>query len=383
MEMNHVFANRVRVCFFRLLFLLVGVSLTPLAFAQLDPGDTYCSNFTNNSWDVDFYIKATISLNSYNSGWQPQAYTYTNTNSYQCELIFKYKDVCAIYEDTGTVECDLTYTLTGRKFRGFNPSPGGNFTSDSSLNPSNRYMNQDGTFHRGMNCTEGQHVYTPFPRGYRYVPFDGFKYLSSDAWQPCLSDVAYGHFSGIVDYYFDSLLIRDFWWDSEYFSSNKNTCVSLIQDCLSVTILVYSFDEDGQIGHFPYKFYESFYARCPPYSQFSPVHGACYVVEADELLAGTGIGDADLYAQPGGGDKVHVNFNSVNLLSQLSKPDINQCPAPLTTTFKGQTITFFDYTDSCQMLGDYVKPFVLLLGSFISIAILLGISTTSISANEG
>jgi len=136
-------------------------------------------------------------------------------------------------------------------------------------------------------------------------------------------------------------------------------------------------------NEYVYKFSDGFYARCPPYAKFSPVHGACYMVEADELLAGTNISNADLYAQPGNGDKLGIDFNSVNLLSKVSKSGINQCPSPLTTNFKGQTITFFDYSDACQMLGDYVKPFVLLLGSFISIAILLGISTASISANEG
>jgi len=141
--------------------------------------------------------------------------------------------------------------------------------------------------------------------------------------------------------------------------------------------------DDNEFNNHVERLSTSFYARCPPYTKFSPVHGACYILEADELLAGTDIRDADLYAKPGSGDKFHVNFNSVNLLSQVSKSGINQCPAPLKTNFKGQVITFFDYTDACQMLGDYVKPFVLLLGSFISIAILLGISTASIASNEG
>jgi len=362
--MRYVFTSRVRICVLHLFFLLAGVSVAPLASAEIDPVDTYCSNYMYGLSVNNFEVSYTISLDNYNSGWTPPAYNYANVGSYRCELIFKMISVASVYEDTGTVDLNINYALTGRKWRGSNPWYSSNNSQDSSLNPSNSYMDFNGNFNRGMHCTEGQHIYSPFPKGYRYVPFDGFKYFSTDSWSACLFDVAW-YVLQQNDYSLDGSIysaeIRYYNWDSNRFSSDNKFCTKLSDDCLYVVMYVqkvsyYSEGSESEI----YGFYESFYARCPPNSQFSPVHGACYVLEVDELLAGTDIGDSDLYAQPGGGDKVNVNFNSVNLLNQISKPGINQCPSPLKTTFRGQVITFFDYTDSCQILDTYVKPFVLL-----------------------
>jgi len=386
--MIHVFANRVRLCVFHLLFLLAGVSVTPFASAQIDPGDTYCANYMYGLPENQFYFDFNISWDSYNSGWEPSAYQYMSVGNYNCEMIFKSQmTICRVPEVGATVICNVGYALTGRKWRGSNP--GSDYFNDSSLNPSNPYFYSDGSFDRGTHCSEGEHIYAPFPKGYRYVPFDGFKMYSTGNWSQCIwpivaeflqfdaeDNIAYGR----------DVVIRSYTWNKSLgsYGSNKN-CSSIVHDCLQVIAEIRPVASDDWEFKNPFeeRYSPLLYVRCPPYAKFSPVHGACYILEADELLAGTGISNADLYAQPGSGDKLHVNFNSVNLLSKVSKSGINQCPSPLTTNFKGQNITFFDYSDACQMLGDYVKPFVLLLGSFISIAILLGISTASISANEG
>jgi len=385
--MEHVFANRVRLCVFHLLFLLAGVSVTPFASAQIDPGDTYCANYMYGLSDNDFTVDLTISLNSYNNGWEPPAYQYMSVGNYNCEMIHRPQvRVCWIYEDEGSVTCEVGYALTGRKWRGSNP--GSDYFNDSSLNPSNPYLYADGSFERGTHCSEGEHIYAPFPKGYRYVPFDGFKLYSTDNWSQCIypqlaNYLAYDGDDNIA--YGRNVVIKQYTWNKSLFGHGSIDCSSIEHDCLQVIVDIqpYYSDDWEYKNNFEYRYSPSLYVRCPPYAKFSPVHGACYILEADELLAGTNISNADLYAQPGSGDKLHVNFNSVNLLSKVSKSGINQCPSPLTTNFKGQKITFFDYSDACQMLGDYVKPFVLLLGSFISIAILLGISTASISANEG
>jgi len=203
--MRHVFANRVRLCVFHLLFLLAGVSVAPFVSAQIDPGDTYCSNHMYGLSKNDFEVKFTISLNSYNAGWEPPAYAYHNVGSYKCELMFRTIALAAGYENTGTVEVYVSYSLTGRKYRGSNPSGLNDYIGDSSLNPSNPFLYSNGTFDRGMNCTEGQHGYTPFPKGYRYVPFDGFKYLSNDSWSACLNDIVYE-------------VLLDIFWENDWHS---------------------------------------------------------------------------------------------------------------------------------------------------------------------
>lgn len=255
---------------------------------------------------------------------------------------------------------------------------------------------------RGVNCMRGLGRFdfnaAYVPAGYTVVSFDGFKYVSSDNWH-CLDKVAKDHgndwFPSITDgecppgggITCSSLQLESGAWSYKPKDADDD-CKTLDEDCFRLTVStdvrVMSQTAYGNDWHtITKRGTVDLYARCPPSSSFSQRVGACLIEDnskdmidkiVEALFGSAGTTDGQMPGDEGQtiGERKTLEFTPYD----MGFSEATECPAPkkITSTLLGKDLTIFDFTKTCGILKDWVRPLVLALAAASAMFIVLGMN---------